>query len=296
MATDTLGVKIPSDRKIFGIIKAALLLAIILWIVMPSGPYRGLPGLDGSWVFGLNMGHFSRMNFGRDIVFTYGPLGYLMYPVFPEAEAWAVFAFAWGTAIVTAYALWKLCRGAGHWTTVGLYLGVFWLASVFTFDSAPERVLAAVIAMALLIASSADAGPWLDLGILFFCAAAAVLIKFNLGMIACGVAFYLGAWLLWRHRSATPRIWKPAAAAADRFSRDADRTVLDLGRNTLGRWRISFEIGGDRSRLLGSYGRAWAHVGGCGRARKLRCSLDLRSAAGQRTPASTMGNSAGICD
>jgi hypothetical protein len=213
MDSDTARLKIPSDRRILGAIQATLLLILIFWIVMPSVPYPGGPGLDGSWVIGVNMGHSGKMIFGRDIIFTYGPLGYLMYPTFPEAEPWAVFVFEWGTALLTGCALWRLCKHAAHWTTACLYLAVFWVCSVFVFDSVPERVLAAVIAVALVIASRADARPWLDVALLFFCAGVALLIKFNLGLIASGVALYLGLWLLWRHRSMLRLIWKPAAAA-----------------------------------------------------------------------------------
>jgi hypothetical protein len=213
MDSDGKRLKIPTNGNVIAVFRAVLLSALIFWIVMPSVPFPVGPGLDGSWVFGLNIGHFDRMNFGRDIIFTYGPLGYLMVPTFPEAEPWVVFAFEWGTALVTAYALWKLCKQAGHWTTAGLYLLVFWVASVCTFDSTPERILAAILAVALVIASRADSKPWFDMGILFFCAAVALLIKFNLGIIAFGVALCMEAWLIWRHRSTMRIVLVPAAAS-----------------------------------------------------------------------------------
>ena len=205
--------KIPSKDNIIAAIKTALLLGFIFMIVVPSTPSPAGIGLDSSWVFGLNMGHFDRMIFGRDIIFTYGPLGYLVVPTFPEAEPWAVFAFLWGIALVTAYALWKLSHYAGHWTTVCLYLGVFWFWSAFALDFAPERMLAAIIALTLVIAIRLDGKPWFDLGLLFFLASAAVLTKFNLGVIASGVALYFEAWILWRRRSAMRLVLKPAVVA-----------------------------------------------------------------------------------
>src|SRR5579862_1366778 len=102
--------------RIDSFLKSTLLLAFILLIVIPAVPFAMGPGLDASWAIGLNMGHFDKMVFGRDIIFTYGPLGYLIAPTFPEAEPWAVFTFAWGIALLTAYALWKLCRYARHWS------------------------------------------------------------------------------------------------------------------------------------------------------------------------------------
>ena len=194
------------------VIKSMLLIGVIFLIVIPSLPHPLGTGLDASWAFGLNMGHFDRMIFGRDIVFTYGPLGYLIFPTFPEAEPWAVFAFAWGSASVIAYALWKLCRYAAHWTTMCLYLGVFWVCSAFLFDFPSEHIMAAIIAVSLVVAARFEDKPWFDLGILFFLAGVALLTKFNLGIIALLVALCFEASLLWRHRSAGP-VLKPAAVA-----------------------------------------------------------------------------------
>ena len=207
-------------------------------IVVPSTPSPAGIGLDSSWVFGLNMGHFDRMIFGLDIIFTYGPLGYLVVPTFPEAEPWAVFAFLWGIALVTAYALWKLSHYAGHWTTVCLYLGVFWFWSAFALDFAPERMLAAIIALTLVIAIRLDGKPWFDLGLLFFLASAAVLTKFNLG----GHCVWGGA-LLRGMDPVAPPVGDAAGTQAGgcgsvSLARDTRRAVLDVGRNTLGTCRF----------------------------------------------------------
>ena len=213
MDSDGMRLKVPRESKIIAIIKTAVLLGLIFMIVVPSTPSRMGIGLDSSWVFGLNMGHFDKMIFGRDIIFTYGPLGYLLVPTFPEAEPWAAFAFTWGIALVTAYALWRLSRYAGHWTSMCLYLGVFWLWSAFALDFGPERMLAAIVALTLAIAIRLDDKPWFDLGLLFFLAGVAVLTKFNLGIIASGAALYFEAWILWRRRSTVWLVLKPAAAA-----------------------------------------------------------------------------------
>jgi hypothetical protein len=38
------------------------------------------PGLDESWIYAINRLPWSEFHFGHDIVFTYGPLGYLLHP------------------------------------------------------------------------------------------------------------------------------------------------------------------------------------------------------------------------
>ena len=201
------------DRSVAAIVKSALLAAFIFLIVIPPLPVPYGVGLDASWVFGLNMAHLDRFIFGRDVIFPYGPLGYLMVPTFPEAEPWAVFAYTWGIAVVTGYSLWRLSQQAGHWTTRCLYLGVFAAVNLFLFDSSIERPLIAIIALALAIAVRWDAEPWLDLGILFFCSGAALLAKFNTGIVGSLLALYFQACFLWRRRSTLRLALKPAAAA-----------------------------------------------------------------------------------
>ena len=50
----------------------------ILSVPAPWASYG--TGLDPSWILGLNLAHSQGLVAGRDMVFTYGPLGYLLYP------------------------------------------------------------------------------------------------------------------------------------------------------------------------------------------------------------------------
>jgi hypothetical protein len=49
-------------------------------VAVPALPFAMGPGLDAGWVMGLSMAHAQGLEPGREFVFTYGPLGYLMYP------------------------------------------------------------------------------------------------------------------------------------------------------------------------------------------------------------------------
>lgn len=46
------------------------------------GLHGGIEGLDVSWMYGLHKANLERFVFGSDIVFTYGPLGYLLFPLY----------------------------------------------------------------------------------------------------------------------------------------------------------------------------------------------------------------------
>lgn len=54
-----------------------LLLAAVTWPVRTLAPQ---PGLDASWVAGLHMAAHSGLQFGPQVAFTYGPLGFLNVP------------------------------------------------------------------------------------------------------------------------------------------------------------------------------------------------------------------------
>ena len=56
------------------------LLAYVSLMTIPVGYASGAPGLDSSWVFGTNYFAHSHFKFGPDIIFTYGPLGFLYLP------------------------------------------------------------------------------------------------------------------------------------------------------------------------------------------------------------------------
>lgn len=56
---------------------------LAVYAALATFPFIGFPidrGLDASWTFGLNQFYFSPYKFGRDVIFTYGPLGFVCYP------------------------------------------------------------------------------------------------------------------------------------------------------------------------------------------------------------------------
>jgi hypothetical protein len=59
-----------------GVITAVLVLAIT-WVSWHSVNFVGIVGLDSSWQAGIEMATHQGLSFGREVVFTYGPLGFL---------------------------------------------------------------------------------------------------------------------------------------------------------------------------------------------------------------------------
>lgn len=65
----------------------AAVLAVLTWPVASIGP---TVGPDPSWVAGLYMATGSGLDFGREVVFTYGPLGFLGTPALYDQQLWIV--------------------------------------------------------------------------------------------------------------------------------------------------------------------------------------------------------------
>jgi hypothetical protein len=62
-----------------------LLLLVLVAVTWPIAGVTPAPGLDPSWTMGLSIGVADGLAWGRDIVFTYGPLGYSVFPVAIES-------------------------------------------------------------------------------------------------------------------------------------------------------------------------------------------------------------------
>ena len=85
----------------------------LIWIayaIMPSPPSPHGGGLDDSWIIGLNLANQAGFAFGRDIGFTYGPLGYLTVPVIPDTPTWQIFAFSGLVYATLLYSLFRIAR------------------------------------------------------------------------------------------------------------------------------------------------------------------------------------------
>lgn len=58
----------------------AFLILIAALFLMPLKPFYPNSNLDPSWVYGIGYAFEKGMQFGVDVIFTYGPLGSIMYP------------------------------------------------------------------------------------------------------------------------------------------------------------------------------------------------------------------------
>jgi hypothetical protein len=123
-----------------------IVVALIAWRLS-----FGMPaiGVDGSWIGGLYMAVHDGRDFGTQIVFTYGPLGFLAFPDLWYGEL-AALAFVYSAAIYLAFSctlVWVLSRSLGKWAAAAL--AFVFLATVPSLEQLP-LVLAAAWALAAM--------------------------------------------------------------------------------------------------------------------------------------------------
>ncbi|PUA82379.1 hypothetical protein C7S10_01110 [Nocardioides currus] len=160
-------------------------LLLTLLLTVPLGAPLPSPGLDPSWRLALNT--FGDLHFGDDIVFTYGPWGFLDEPMITGR---ATYALALVVRTLALVALWLVSvRGlTRHWPLKAAAP----VASVFVVLVAPSAmstlVVAAVAQLVLLGAvRSAPVGrpclPWAAVAGLAALAAVLLQVKFPNGLV-----------------------------------------------------------------------------------------------------------------
>lgn len=178
-------------RALAGRARWVCLGATLLLAAIPGGAVLPNWGIDLSWVTALNMAAGQRLDFGRDLLFTYGPLGFLDVPLaIHPAQLVAGLVLS---AVAVAVLWWALDLGlrqafAPPWSSIGATVLAVLLASYS--DPALELLIAAPV-FALLALYSGWGRGWVPAS-LAATAAAVVQMKFTDGVFV-GVFAVLAA-------------------------------------------------------------------------------------------------------
>jgi hypothetical protein len=176
-----------------------LLLAVLTWRDIVFSP---IPGLDPSWHAALHMAARRRMHFGDELVFTFGPLGFLTQPVVYYSSTGLLSAlYVFGLQIALCTSLVSLLR-----RTMALPL-----AAILTFlvvSAGRElKVAETVVVVAVLVAFGllrGDHSPRTERILVVAAGVAAgthLLVKFNTGVlvtVAGLVAVWFAGFAGWR--------------------------------------------------------------------------------------------------
>ena len=87
-------------KNYFTLILIVLLFVyIIFYISFLPFPGPVILGLDPSWTYAISKAAEDNLIFGKDIVFTYGPFGYLIHGSSLESNFWEILTFQWSTQL-----------------------------------------------------------------------------------------------------------------------------------------------------------------------------------------------------
>lgn len=125
-------------------------LAALTWPIFSILPASGP---DPSWVAGLYLAHAEGLQFGKDIVFTYGPLGFLQDPVLYDEALWVV-AFLFQVIVHSAVAVALLWSARRAFPLAAAFAACYVLLVIGQLQAA-----AVLLAFACCFAALGEEGP-----------------------------------------------------------------------------------------------------------------------------------------
>lgn len=241
--------------RVVALVVMALAINLMTW---PSLWVAPQDGLDGSWQIGLHLAADQGLAFGRDIGFTYGPLGFLVFPLLVTGPTYAMaFAVTFAMRLLLILGLVVAARRAFGTGLIAVPVAYAAAALLFTFPSEIGGLLALVVALIFLQqpcrterwALTASALMGVGTGLL-------LLIKLDGGMIAIAV-LGVTAWMQGRWR--TLAAWAGAAVVATSLLwLTAGNSPADVPRWIA--WSAELVTGYSGATMLEQPGRAWEYA------------------------------------
>jgi hypothetical protein len=229
--------------------------AAIAWLTWPVASFIPENGLDPSWQIALALAADHRLHFGHDIVFSYGPLGFLAHPrlvTTPTAVAALLFA-AVAQFSLCAVVLWRALRSFPWYVAllITYTIGAMLAASGFS-NLGDYAVFVVFVLVVYMLEQERFAATWLiPLG--GFLAAFQLLVKVSGGFIALALL----ALAVWR---ALPGGWRSELLLAGSFSVSLVVVWVAVGSavGDLPRWLY------ESAHVVGAYTSAMALEAGSG--------------------------------
>jgi hypothetical protein len=154
-------------------ILATVLFFFIFLILMPWTPFMPRQGLDPSWNEVMHFAFASRLQYGRDLIFTYGPLGFVESGLYcPETYRW-VFAIRGVILLLVGLLYFRLLGRLPLSYAVACALGI-----VAASNCGPDAIYGSVPVFEGLILTNEEVSPTETLVLAILCGAAS-LVKFT---------------------------------------------------------------------------------------------------------------------
>jgi hypothetical protein len=161
----------------------ALSLAAVLAGFVPGGASPVEVGLDPSWRWAINAMPTPEMRFG-DVVFPYGPFGFVLSPTYATGKAFWALAVQWILFALFAAGLWRLLRGRPPGRVLAAALGLIAAQTLGLFLENFWVLCVAVLVLPAALEISRARWPLVGAGAL---AGFACLTKVSIGLGALGI-------------------------------------------------------------------------------------------------------------
>jgi hypothetical protein len=179
---------------------ATPLLVVLTW---PLGPLEPTVGLDPSWRLGLHIGVNQGLDHGSDLLFTYGPLGYLAVPTVAYTQT-GLQAVLFGVTLHSVL-VFALLSSSRRFVPAPLAILATYAVAWLLFDRIESALVVALLVGAAAIQGAIEErrAPLL-LGSAGMVCAILLLVKLNVGL-GCLAIGLLSAWWL------RPMRWRAVA-------------------------------------------------------------------------------------
>jgi hypothetical protein len=178
--------------------------AAVTFVTWQQGTLLATSGLDPSWMAALHFAHVHGIGFGSSFVWTYGPLGYLAFPI---AVTSSTLLQAFVFTVVSQFMLcYLLCRAATR-TMRLLAPAVVLLVAVMPLLRPDVLVMVVLVASVALLQAAAPS-LWALL-LTSAVAGAAALVKTNSGLTALAIVVVAA----WARKDLGERRWAAVPAA-----------------------------------------------------------------------------------
>ena len=192
--------RVPSRAPLIAWTVAAALCGLLMVVPWQTESTRAQLGyLDFSWVWALSDAFVHGRVFGRDLVFTAGPLGFLG----PRAVVPATGSLLWtwwsAIAVIWSSLLWRqLARSIAN---PALRIGLFgWAMLCATLSSDAFFLAIPILAVAIAVTRADDAGAPIDMQAVAVLLAVGSLVKFSFLVAGAAAIGVLSLWDLARRR------------------------------------------------------------------------------------------------
>lgn len=210
------------------------------------------PGLEGSWHLGLNLLVGSPLRFGRDVVFSYGPLGYWLVPL-PVGRNLVHAALFWSAIHLLVIGLAVLFRRRTR-SNLAFWLFALSFSAAASLGLTGEYYLLLPLSLLILAAWREPKARFAFSAAAGFLSAVFLFMKLSLGMAAVLLIAAAGAVALVRRRgAAVPVLLSGAVAWVLTFT--ALAASLFGSMEALARWwQASRELAGDYTVAMSTVG------------------------------------------